>query len=123
MKLLMLAAGSSIHTARWVNGLVEAGLSVTQPTQHAVSHPLDDAVDVIELPNRGNPGYFLSAPKLRRLAEKLRPDLLNAHFASGYGTTARFMHRHPYVLSVWGSDVFSFPERSALHRKLKSLGV
>ena len=118
MKLLMLAAGSSIHTARWVNGLTRAGLSVTLATQHELTHPLDDAVDVIELPNCGNAGYFLMASKLRRLADKLQPDLLNAHFASGYGTTARLMGRHPYVLSVWGSDVFSFPERSALHRWL-----
>src|SRR5690606_35214533 len=43
-------------------------------------------------------------------------DLVNAHYASGYGTTARFAGFAPTLLSVWGSDVFDFPMKSPLHR-------
>ena len=56
--------------------------------------------------------------KLRKLARAIRPDILNAHFASGYGTTGRLTNWHPYLLSIWGSDVYSFPDRSPVHRRL-----
>jgi glycosyltransferase involved in cell wall biosynthesis len=44
--------------------------------------------------------------------------VLNTHFASGYGTLARLSGFRPNVLSVWGSDVYDFPEKSLLHKKL-----
>ena len=46
----MLAAGVSIHTARWVNGLTRAGVTVCLATQHPLTQTLDGAVEVIELP-------------------------------------------------------------------------
>lgn len=118
MRLLLLSAGSSIHTARWANGLSRAGVRVCLATQHPVRQKIDPEVDVIQFPYRGNPGYLLMSWKLRKLARALRPDILNAHFASGYGTTGRLINWHPYLLSVWGSDVYSFPERSPVHRRL-----
>ena len=81
-------------------------------------HPVAPEVDVIQFPYLGNPGYVLMSLKLRRLARAIRPDILNAHFASGYGTTGRLINYHPYLLSVWGSDVYSVPTRSALHRRI-----
>ena len=118
MKLLLLSAGSSIHTARWANGLSRAGVSVYLATQHPVRQAFDRDVEVIQFPYRGSPGYFLMSWKLRQLARALRPDILNAHFASGYGTTGRLVNWHPYLLSIWGSDVYTFPERSPVHRRL-----
>jgi len=58
------------------------------------------------------------APRVRRLLQQLRPDIVNAHYASGYATTARLVRYRPWLLSVWGSDVYDFPEKSALHRWL-----
>lgn len=118
MQALLLSAGSSIHTARWVNGLSRAGVRIVLATQHPVRHVLDPKVDVFECPYRGSIGYPLMVPWLRRVARAIRPDILNAHFASGYGTTGALINQHPYLLSVWGSDVFSFPERSPFHRWL-----
>ena len=118
MKLLLLSPGSSIHTARWANSLSRAGVSVYLATQHPVRQTLDRDMEVIQFPYRGSPGYFLMSWKLRKLACSIRPDILNAHFASGYGTTGRLINWHPYLLSVWGSDVYRFPERSPVHRRL-----
>ena len=118
MKALILSAGNSIHTARWANGLSRAGVRISLATQHPVCHDLDADVDVIQFPYRHTPGYFAMSAKLRRVVRAMRPDILNAHFASGYGTTGRLVDWHPYLLSVWGSDVFSFPERTPLHRWL-----
>lgn len=118
MKIVFLAAGTSIHTARWVNGLSAAGLKVHLVTQHPVSNALHPGVEVIQQPYRGTLGYLLMTPRTRRALRAIRPDLLNAHFASGYGLTARLARWHPYLLSVWGSDVYSFPGKSPLHRRL-----
>ncbi len=118
MKALLLSAGSSIHTARWANGLSRAGVEVCLATQHPVRQEFDSGVEVVQFPYRGNPGYLTMSAKLRRVARAMRPDILNAHFASGYGTAGRLTNWHPYLLSVWGSDVFTFPERSPLHRWL-----
>ena len=57
-------------------------------------------------------------PAVRALLNSIRPDIVNAHYASGYGTTARLVNFHPWVLSVWGSDVYDFPHKSFIHRWL-----
>ena len=61
------------------------------------------------LPHTGLKGYFLNVPALRTLLTAIKPDLVNAHYASGYGTLAALVHFRPAVLSVWGSDVYDFP--------------
>ena len=58
-------------------------------------------------------------PALRRLLHDERPDLLNAHYASGYGTTAALAGFRPWLLSVWGSDVYDFPYESGPKGRLK----
>ena len=70
-------------------------------------------------PNRGVVGYFSMVPAVRELLDRIEPNNpLNAHYASGYGTTARLVNCHPYVLSVWGSDVYDVPHKSPLHKWL-----
>jgi glycosyltransferase involved in cell wall biosynthesis len=56
--------------------------------------------------------------QLKSIIAKVQPDLLHAHYAAGYGTLGRLARFHPYVLSVWGSDVFDVPLKSPLHRLL-----
>lgn len=118
MKIALLASGASIHTVRWLNGLSEAGHDVHLITQHSPSSHISDSVSVNELPFGGMPGYYLNWSSVKKILNKIQPDILNAHYASGYGTTARLTGFHPYVLSVWGSDVYDFPGKSWLHNQL-----
>lgn len=69
-------------------------------------------------PFRGVLGYFTMAPAIKDLLACIKPDIVNAHYASGYGTTARLVDYHPWLLSVWGSDVYDFPDKSFLHKWL-----
>jgi glycosyltransferase involved in cell wall biosynthesis len=116
MKVVLLAAGNSIHTIRWANGLSENGCKVYLISQQNIEGALANEVVVIKLHNYGFISYFLNVPKLIRVINFIKPDIINAHYASGYGTTARLLNFHPYVLSVWGSDIFIFPYRSFLHK-------
>lgn len=118
MKITLLSGASSIHTVRWANGLAEAGHEVHVITQHKPCDPFVSQVTVHSFPFRGVLGYFLMAPKVRKLLASLKPDVVNAHYASGYATTARLAGVRPFVLSVWGSDVYDFPYKSPLHKWL-----
>lgn len=118
MKIALLSSAASIHTVRWANGLHAAGHQVHVVSQHPEVEAFASGVQVHLLPFRGVAGYFLMVPRVRHLLRQLRPDIVNAHYASGYATTARLVRYRPWLLSVWGSDVYDFPEKSALHRWL-----
>ncbi|SUA56873.1 GDP-mannose-dependent alpha-(1-6)-phosphatidylinositol monomannoside mannosyltransferase [Oligella urethralis] len=118
MRIVLLSGASSIHTIRWANGLSEAGHDIHLITQHEPCDPLVDSVKVYQFPNRGILGYFLMVTEVRKLLRQIQPDIVNAHYASGYATTARLAHVRPFVLSVWGSDVYDFPYKSRLHKWL-----
>lgn len=118
MKIALLSGASSIHTIRWANGLSAAGHDVHVITQHAPCEPLSLGVTVHSFPYRGALGYFIMVPSVRKLLLELKPDIVNAHYASGYATTARLVDYHPWLLSVWGSDVYDFPHKSPLHKWL-----
>ncbi len=102
---------------RWVHGLSARDLQITLVTQH-----VDDAyvppsnVRLLQLPFSGSRGYFLNAWHLARMLKRERPDLVNAHYASGYGALSALVNFQPIILSVWGSDVYDFPYKSPLHR-------
>lgn len=115
MKIVILAGANSIHTVRWANGLQAAGLDVYLISQHPLMHQLNDGVHYYELPNHGVLGYFLIVLQVKKLLLEIKPDIVNAHYASGYGTTARLVNYHPYILSVWGSDIYLFPKKSFIH--------
>ncbi|PZA00691.1 glycosyltransferase family 4 protein [Gammaproteobacteria bacterium 2W06] len=103
---------------RWANGLHEAGVEVHLITQHPELESVAEGIQVHHFPFRGVLGYFRMVPAVRKLLKRLQPDLVNAHYASGYGTTARLARYRPCLLSVWGSDVYDVPFKSRLHRHL-----
>jgi glycosyltransferase involved in cell wall biosynthesis len=118
MKVVLLAGASCIHTVRWANGLNSIGLEVFVISQHPLLEQMDDGVNVHILKYRGILGYFSMVPTVKKLLADIKPDIVNAHYASGYATTARLVNSRPWVLSVWGSDVYTFPYKSPIHRWL-----
>lgn len=118
MKIVLLSGASSIHTIRWANGLCSAGHDVHVITQQKACEAFLPEVIVHEFPSRGILGYFLIVPAVKKLIMNIKPDIVNAHYASGYATTARLVNYHPWILSVWGSDVYIFPYRSSIHKWL-----
>lgn len=114
----MLANAASIHTVRWAGALAERGVDVHLASLHSPASALSHQVTVHQLRFGAPYGYFLDAWEMRALLRKLRPDLLHAHYASGYGTLGRLSGYRPYVLSVWGADVYDVPTHSAFHRRL-----
>lgn len=121
MKIAFVSAASSSHTVKWVNALCKKGHKVrlySLPEHENRQKNLNPEVEVVYLGKSGFAGYFLNGSELRRDLADFVPDVINAHYASGYGTLARMAKVHPLVLSVWGSDVYEFPLKSPLHKLL-----
>lgn len=121
MKIAFVSAAQSSHTVKWVNALARKGHTVrlySLPNHENTLKNIDDTVQIVYLKKSGFAGYFLNAGQLRREISEFRPDVVNAHYASGYGTLARLARVHPLLLSVWGSDVYDFPLKSPIHKKM-----
>ena len=62
--------------------------------------------------------YLFSLPELKRCIKDFEPDVLHAHYASSYGLLGALSGFSPFFISVWGSDILAFPNKSFLHHKL-----
>lgn len=113
----MFAAASSVHTLRWANAFADRGHQVTLVSLHEPLAGLSPKVKVHQLPYDRGTGYFRGRQEVQEIEQLFQPDVVNVHYASGYGTLAGKL-RSPIVMNVWGSDVFEFPDRSFLHRAL-----
>jgi len=119
LRLLLLGPASSIHLRRWAAGLHARGHAVCVLSQHPCDAALLPAgVERAWLPVRGGAGYVLNAPAVRRFARRWGADVVHVHYASGYGTLASLARVGPTLLSVWGSDVYAFPEQGWLQGRL-----
>jgi len=130
MKVLLLADPSSAHTIKWANSLYRKGieiflfgLSKYDPAQY------DDGIrieslqtpDSIKAKLDGNflkLMYLAAFPRLKKIIRNFKPDILHAHYAASYGLIGAFTGFHPFILSVWGMDILTFPNNSVLHKKM-----
>jgi glycosyltransferase involved in cell wall biosynthesis len=118
MKIAFLAGHSTIHTVKWVNEMAGRGNDVYLITMHPGTEELNKNINVYKLPFNAPLGYYFNVWHLEKLLKRIQPDILNTHYASGYGTLARLSGFRPNLLSVWGSDVFDFPYMSKYNMKV-----
>ena len=119
-KLLLLSAANSIHTVKWVNALSEYyEVHLAYCLNHSPGiHKISKKVNLHCLKYKSKLGYYLNFFELRKLYKSIQPDIISVHFASGYGTLARIARLPKIVLNVWGSDVYDFPNKSLINRKI-----
>lgn len=118
MKIAFLAPASSIHTRQWVEGMAARGHDVMLMSAHPPDEAYSSKVDLRLLRTQPLWAYFNGGRQVRQWSAEFKADIFHVHYASGYGTLARRAGLQPSVLSVWGSDIFEFPHRSAWHRRL-----
>lgn len=129
MKVLLLADIGSSHTEKWANGLASKGIIVGLFSLNKSNNQWFDGVENIELifhPNRvlkGNKfseklGYLRFLPILKRKIKQFQPTILHAHYASSYGLLGAITGFQPFVVSVWGSDVYDFPKKNWINRSI-----
>ncbi|MDO4412651.1 glycosyltransferase [Cutibacterium sp.] len=121
MRVLIVSAASSIHTVRWVNGLSGRGHEVHLASVHPAGiHAIDTKVCLHLAPHPGKTRYVVNARWLHSLADRIRPDIINVHYATGYGLLGRLAKFDaPTLLSVWGSDVYDSPKNPLMRRMVR----
>lgn len=121
MKIVLLAAGNDIHSVRWANKLSENGNEVHLcyvSNQKPSSDKFNSKVSLYELKIPAPFGYYLNVFQLRKILNSIKPDILNAHYSSGYGTLGRLVGFSPYLISVYGSDVYDFPYKRKINMNI-----
>lgn len=121
MKIILVGAALSNHTIRWVNSLSDKGhdvLLVSRGDQKNVLGDISNKVRIKYLKYGGGLGYILNVPIFKAIVNEFKPDVINVHYATGYGTMARLAKVKPVVLSCWGSDIFEFPYKSIFHKRV-----
>ena len=62
--------------------------------------------------------YLLKLPRLKKVIKTFKPDVVHAHYASSYGLLGSLSGFHPFIVSVWGIDVYIFPNISSIYRSV-----
>ncbi len=122
MKIAFISAAISIHIVRWANAMAKRNHDVTVITcvnDIGENNSLyEKSVRIIPLKYKTPFGYYLNARQLKRIVKKEKFDVVNVHYASGYGTLGRRAKLKHSLLNVWGSDVYEFPYQSAFKLRL-----
>ena len=123
MKICFLAPANSAHTIKWCNYFVSQGHEV-----HVLSFTQGQipGVQIHELRSKASVSggdlqklaYLTKAGQVRKLVRSIDPDIINAHYATSYGTVAALAGLKNYVLSVWGADIYDFPKKTPIHRMM-----
>lgn len=123
MTICFLGPANSAHIAKWSGFFISHGHkvdivsftkgSVPGATIHYVDTGAEgDSSDARKI------RYLFKAGEIRRLINELHPDIINVHYATSYGTVAALAGLKNYVLSVWGSDIYDFPNRGPIHKAM-----
>ena len=126
MNIAFVSSGNSIHVKKIANYLVGNGHKITLYTMRdslKLKDDFDKRINIVALPFSGKLGYYLNAPYLKRQLQVNNYDLVNSHYASGYGTLSRLTGVHPISLAVFGADVYDYPFKSKanMRRVIKNL--
>lgn len=121
-KICFLADADSIHTRKWVdyfsNFHNEIFIISMRDTNYKYTKNVK--VMVIQPPFKNKLSYFFITKQIKKLIFKIKPDILHSHYATSYGLYGRISGYHPFIISVWGSDVYEFPKSNSLKAKLLS---
>jgi len=111
IRLVFIADGTSVHTKYWSTEFMQRGYDV-----HIISFTPEpvEGVKVHQLKYFGKIAYPLRIWSVRRAVRKIRPDVLHAHYISNYGVYAALSGFNPIVMSAWGDDIDTGPERSRI---------
>ena len=133
MRIFILSDIHSTHTQRWVKALADKGCEIFlfgllacddscyRSLPHVTVYNYGFTFHTTSRLNRwilGKALYFKSLRTIKKKIKEFKPDIVHAHYASSYGLLGALTHFHPFVVSVWGSDVYSYPQAGFIYKKL-----
>ena len=132
MRILILADSNSPHTLRWAKSIRNYNNSLSIFSIHKPDPRLyEDTPDILiwsidasrELQTKDESNiskliYLRARKKVKQVIKEFNPDIVHSHYASSYGLIGALSGFHPYLISLWGGDIFSFPNKSVLHKEI-----
>lgn len=119
MKICLLSNALSIHTKRWIDCLQSRGHEV-----YLISFRKDDIKDIYFKYYEPSQNNFLykalffikSVLAIRKEIWQIKPDILHTHYITSYGLVGALSGYRPFIVSIWGSDLFADLKKSLFHR-------
>jgi len=112
LRLAFLGDPNSVHTRRWLSWFAEHehDVHLLEGFGAEIAPGLDTRIQVQRYDAFGRlRGPLVSSlharGELRRLLERIRPQVLHAHFVRRHGWQGWLAGFHPFVVSPWGSDL------------------
>jgi L-malate glycosyltransferase len=129
MRILLLSDTYSEHTEKWALSLANNGIQVGlfSFNKAAYSWYIDKPnIELLFEPEKPITGfglkeklnYFKYLPILKSKIKTFKPDILHAHYATSYGLIAALSRFKPFVVSVWGADVYDFPKQNSINKRI-----
>ncbi len=124
-KICYLADASNPHVKKWCDYFLKQGYEI-----HCISlnGGQIDGVEVHNFQTNVNElrnekiykktSYLGNIKKIKKLVHELKPDILHAQYASSYGFIGSLLSYHPYVVSVWGTDIYDFPRNGFVQKNI-----
>ena len=123
MKICFIGPANSAHIVKWCRWFSGRGheIHVISFTEGKIENAQVHLIDISVNTGGGDLGklkYMLTGGRIRKIVEEIKPDIVNVHYATSYGVAVALSGLKGYYLSVWGSDIYSFPKKSPLHKAL-----
>ena len=123
MKICFLAPANSAHIKKWCKWFNEHNNEtyvvsfVKDDIEGTYVYYIDCGVNA-DASDSSKIKYLFKAGKVKKAIVQINPDIVNVHYATSYGTVAALSGIKNYALSVWGSDIYDFPNKSILHKMM-----
>lgn len=132
MHILFLSDPSSPHTIKWTTYLKEKGIKIsifglnrcddrilneyTNKDIHIFTCKVKRRICMKNSNSLLKLQYLFYIKKIRRIIKVIKPDIVHAHYATSYGLLGILSRFHPIIISLWGTDVYDFPNNSFAHK-------
>lgn len=122
-KICYLADASNPHVKKYCSFFLKKGYDITVISLNGGEidgvKVYDFNANVNELRNKSilsKFGYLKHRKEIKRLVEKIKPDIFHAQYASSYGFLGSLIDYKPFIVSVWGTDIYDFPRGGILQK-------
>lgn len=123
MRICFVGPSNSSHIIKWCNWFSKRGheVHVISFTNDKIESATVHSINIGVNPNGSDVSklkYLFTGKQIKTIINEIKPDIINAHYATSYGIAMALSGVKRYILSVWGSDIYDFPNRSKLHKEL-----
>jgi glycosyltransferase involved in cell wall biosynthesis len=129
LTILFLGNIESPHTAKWVQYFADNGHNVhlvsynpssgvVYDVRNAKVYLIEKKIPINTWPFNTLVNFPFTLGKIRKLAKKIKPDIIHAHYITSYGHLGALVGIKPFVATAWGSDILITPKEHWLAKKI-----